>query len=235
MDREPHLWFSSVTMVTVVSYTIYHSPNAYLGVLLAERALAGLPVVIERRPICIPKARGVRVADLVGSKEGPAQSSYHREDCMRWAHKHGIELRLLAAGVFEERAAHWRQASLQREELPARAYYAAVGSGKEALLDRALFRAAWVEGLDVNEEAVVRHAAAAAGLAPDTLLQRAFLADTTYALEAAVAAFDHDCCPGIPTWVVQGERFWGKDRVDWLAAKVRAHLQTGDARDGGEG
>ena len=90
MDREPHLWFSSVTMVTVVSYTIYHSPNAYLGVLLAERALAGLPVVIERRPICIPKARGVKVADLVGSKEGPAQSSYHREDCMRWAHKHGI-------------------------------------------------------------------------------------------------------------------------------------------------
>jgi len=216
-------------MITVVSYTIYHSPNAYLGVVLAERALATLPVGIERRPICIPKARGVKVADLVGSKESPALSSYHREDCLRWARQHGIELRLLAPGVFEERAARWRQASLDREELPARAYYAAVGSGKEARLDRALFRAAWVEGLDVNEEAVVRHAAGAAGLAPDALLQRARQPETKDAVDAALAAFDRDRCPGVPTWVVEGERFWGKDRVDWLAAAVRTRLQREEA------
>ena len=62
-------------MIAVVSYTIYHSPNAYLGSILAERALAGLPVSIERRPICIPKDRGVKVADLVGSKETAAKGS----------------------------------------------------------------------------------------------------------------------------------------------------------------
>ena len=159
------------TMITIVSYTIYHSPNAYLGVVLAERALNALPVTIERRPICIPKHRGVKVADLVGGKETPAQSSYHREDCVRWAHKHGIELHLLGPGVFDERAARWQQSPYEREELPARAYYAARGSGKEAAFDRALFRAAWVEGRDVNEEAVVRDAAAAVGLEPDTLLR----------------------------------------------------------------
>ena len=212
-------------MITVVSYTIYHSPNAYLGVLLAERALRGLPVVIERRPISIPKQRGVKVADLVGSKETPAQGSYHREDCMRWASRCGIELHLLAPGAFEERAARWRQSPRDREELPARAYYAAQGSGKEAQLDRALFRAAWVEGLDVNEEAVVRHAAAAAGLDPDDVLQRALHADAKRAVDAALAAFDRDGCPGIPTWVVEGERFWGKDRIDWLAAAVRARAR----------
>ena len=42
-------------MITAVNSTIYHSPDAYLGVLLAERALRGLPVVIERRPISIAK------------------------------------------------------------------------------------------------------------------------------------------------------------------------------------
>ncbi len=216
-------------MITVVSYTIYHSPNAYLGVVLAERALAGLPVVIERRPICIPKTRGVKVADLVGSKEAPAQTSYHREDCVRWARQHGVAFHLPAPGIFEQRAARWRESDYEREELPARAYYAAVGSGREALLDRALFHAAWVEGLDVNEAAVVRHAAGAAGLDPAALLQRALQADMKHAVDAALAAFDRDGCPGIPTWVVEAERFWGKDRVDWLAASVRAHLQPADA------
>jgi len=213
-------------MIRVLSYTIYHSPNAYLGVVLAERALHGLPIVIERRPICIPKHRGVKVADLVGGRETPAQSSYHREDCMRWARRHGIELHLLAPGVFEERAARWRTSPYDREELPARVYYAAQGTPQQAALDRALFHAAWVEGRDVNEEGVLRAAVAATGLDPDALLQRAMDADVGHSVQAALAAFDRDHCPGVPTWVLDGERFWGKDRIDWLVAAVKRRLET---------
>jgi|SRR6202158_4354529 len=216
-------------MITVVCYTIYHSPNSYLGLLLAERELAGLPIVVERRPIYVPKTRGVKIADLVGGKETPAQSSYHREDCTRWAQQYGIDLNLLPPGRFEERAARWQQSSLGREELPARAYYAAVGSGKEALLDRALFRAAWVEGLDVNDEDVVRRAVAAAGLDTHDLLTRAMRDDTKGTLDAALAAFDAAACPGVPTWVVNGQRFWGKDRITWLVDSVRA-LVANNAR-----
>lgn len=213
-------------MITITSYTIYHSPNAYLGSILAERALAGLPVRIERRPIYIPKDRGVKVADLVGSKETATKGSYHREDVRRWATKYGIELNLLPLGVFEERAERWRQSAWAREELPARAYYAAVGTGKEAHLDRALFRAAWVEQRDVNDEQVVRDAAATAGLDPDELLRRASGAETKRTLDAALAAFEGAGCPGVPTWVVDGERFWGKDRVDWLVEKVTSAADT---------
>ena len=42
----------------VESFTISHSPNAYLGTVLLRRALAsvtGVPLV--RRPICVPRAR----------------------------------------------------------------------------------------------------------------------------------------------------------------------------------
>ncbi len=146
-------------MITVISYTIYHSPNSYLGVILAERMLAHLPVRMVRRPIFVPHDRGVKVADLIGGKEPARKSSYHREDCARWAEHHGIEIHFLPPGVFEERAAKWQQARLGREELPARAFYAAAGSGKEREFDLALFRAAWIDGLDVNEEDVVRGAA----------------------------------------------------------------------------
>jgi hypothetical protein len=38
--------------IPVYSYTIYHSPNAYLGTVLLRRAIAGLPGVELLRPLC---------------------------------------------------------------------------------------------------------------------------------------------------------------------------------------
>jgi 2-hydroxychromene-2-carboxylate isomerase/ribosomal protein S18 acetylase RimI-like enzyme len=218
-------------MLTVASYSIYHSPNAYLGCALAARGLAHLPVRVERRPIFVPRSRGVRMADLVGSIETADKSSYHREDCARWAARLGLDLRLLPPGELEERMRRWQRSPWEREELPARAYYAAVGSGREDELDRALFRTAWVDGLDVNEESVVRGAAEAAGLDGGELLARARGADVRERLDQALRAFDRDACPGVPTWVVAGERFWGKDRVDLLAERVAVLLQLHTAAE----
>lgn len=210
----------------VVCYSIYHSPNAYLGVLAADRALAGLRVEVERRPIAIPKFRGIRVADLVGGEESARKSDYHREDCTRWALRRGVTLNWVDPDVFEQRASRWRLSSFAREELPARAYYAALGTGRERELDLGLFRAAWVEGLDVNEEEVVRHVASKVGLDADKLVADATAQRPGAMLAASLSAFDDAGCPGVPTWTVNGERFWGKDRVDWLAARVRALLHA---------
>jgi 2-hydroxychromene-2-carboxylate isomerase len=152
------------------------------------------------------------------------KTSYHREDVQRWAGRHGIELHLLAPGVFEERAARWAGSPLGREELPARAYYAARAIDRDAALalDAALFRAAWVGSQDVNEPAVVCAAAARAGLDPDALLALALADAAGAAAHDALAGFDRDGCPGVPCWVTSdGARFWGKDRVDWLADHAR--------------
>ncbi len=211
-------------MLRVVSYTIYHSPNAYLGMVLATRVLAKLPVDVVRRPICIPKARGVKVADLLGGHEPARRSGYHREDCLRWARRFDVPFEPPPPDAFAERASRWAASPLAREELPARAYYAALGSGHEDALDHALFHAAWVEGLDVNEPAVVGRAAVAAGLDAERLLAAAMEPGPGDMLEQALHDFDRAECPGVPTWVVEGERFWGKDRVDWLIARVRERL-----------
>lgn len=211
-------------MLTVINYTIYHSPNAYLGVTLAERELAKLPVRVERKPIFIPHDRGVKVADLIGSYEPPRKGAYHREDCLRWAERYGIEIHFLAPSVFEERATRWRQSSLGREELPARAYYTAIGTGREQEFDRALFRAAWIAGQDVNEESSVRDAAQSVGLDAGNLLKRALNEETKRTVHDALAAFDRDEAPGVPTWIVNGKRFWGKDRVEWLVEEVKRLL-----------
>jgi 2-hydroxychromene-2-carboxylate isomerase len=205
-----------------VCYAIYHSANSYLGLRIAEQELAGLPVTVERRPLCIPKDRGVKVADLVGGAEPPGRGDYNREDCRRWAAHYGIPWSPLPPEEFEARARRWAASPWAREELPARAYYAALGTGREAALDRALYDAAWIDGLDVNEELTVRVAAARAGLDPDALLADARGPLAGARLAEAVATFDRDRCPGVPTWVLNGERYWGKDRASWLADRVRA-------------
>lgn len=207
--------------VRVVSYSIYHSSNSYLGFVLAERALRDLPVILERRPLCIPKDRGFLVSHLGGGVEGRGRASYHREDCERWARRYGIEMRFTPPEVFVERMSRWQASPWAREELAARAYYGAIGSGREAALDRAFFRAGYVDGLDVNEDSVVRQLAVGVGLDPDEILAAATAPPSRAALDLALAEFDRARCPGLPTWVVGGERFWGKDRVDWLAERVR--------------
>ncbi|WP_193196481.1 DsbA family protein [Nostoc sp. MG11] len=213
-------------MIEIDSYTIYHSPNAYIGITLLNRALSGIPVIVQRRPICIPKEQGIMVADLLGSKETAVQGSYHREDCIRWAKKFGIELHLITRDLFQERAKRWIASSLNREELPARAYYAALGSGKESLLDQALFRAAWVDGMDVNDEEVIKHCISSSGLDCEHILNLAFTTEITQMLNHSMNLFTKAACPGVPTWVIKGERFWGKDRVDWLVEKVRSILPS---------
>ncbi|CAH2602145.1 Disulfide bond formation protein DsbA [Rhodovastum atsumiense] len=216
-------------MIAVHSYTIYHSPNAYLGTVLLRRALAGVTgAVLVRHPIFVPRSRGVLVAEMLGGRENRNAGSYNREDCRRWADRHAIPFHYPPPELFAERAARWLRFPFQREELPARAYYATPPDRREAI-DAALFAAAWVEGLDVNEPETIRRAACQAGLDGDALLAAA--AEDTAGEEASAALrdFDAHACPGVPTVLVAGERFFGKDRVDWVIEAVQRH-----ARDAAE-
>jgi 2-hydroxychromene-2-carboxylate isomerase len=210
--------------VLVYSYTIYHSPNAYLGTVLLRRALVGLPgVELVRRPIYVPRDRGLMIAELLGGKENRNAGSYNREDCRRWSERFAIPMSYPDPGVFHERAKRWASLPYEREELPARALYAAE-LDKRDLLDRALFEAAWVEGLDVNEAATIEWAAKRAGLDPERLMTQLAEPGPGKELRTALTEFERQQCPGVPTVVVNGQRFFGKDRVDWVAETFRATL-----------
>ena len=202
--------------VSVNSFTIYHSANAYLGTVLLRRMLAAKAgAVLVRRPIFVPRSRGVLIAEMLGGKENRNAASYNREDCCRWADRHGIPFHYPEPEVFAERAARWATYPFDREELPARAYYAA-DAGRRDDLDAALFAAAWVEGLDLNEPDTIRWAAQRAGMDDDALLAAAAEDQAGQDARAALRAFDVHACPGVPTVVIEGERFFGKDRLDWI-------------------
>ena len=208
--------------LSVYSYTIYHSRNAYLGTVLLRQATVELPgVKLIRRPIYVPRERGLMIAELLGGKENRNARSYNSEDCRRWSERFAIPMSYPDPTIFRERAKRWALSQFDREELPARAFYAVDASKRDAL-DEVLFEAAWVEGLDVNEPATIEWAAERAGLDPERVMTELVEPGAADKVRNALAEFERLQCPGVPTVVVNGQRFFGKDRVDWVADICRA-------------
>jgi len=97
----------------------------------------------------------------------------------------------------------------------------AAGGGDLGGLVHALMRACWAEEKDIAEDGVIRAALAAHGFDPGLADRGLFVGAETYGrnLEDAVAAGVF----GVPFYIVGDERFWGQDRLDFLAR----HLGVG--------
>lgn len=94
---------------------------------------------------------------------------------------------------------------------------------------QALLDGAWARGLDLESDEVLRGLAADCGLDGGALLAAAttpavkqWLVDAT---QAAVAAGIF----GVPSFVLDGEIFWGSDRIDALLWRLAGH-RTDEAR-----
>lgn len=95
------------------------------------------------------------------------------------------------------------------------------GSAAALALSGAVFRAVWVEERDIASEQVLAEILQAAGLDAGRLaqsqspeVQQVYEAHTRQAIEAGVF--------GAPSYVVEGEIFWGQDRLDLLEKRLTA-------------
>jgi 2-hydroxychromene-2-carboxylate isomerase len=87
-------------------------------------------------------------------------------------------------------------------------------------LSHALLRAIWVEDRNIADAATLAEIASAQGRDGAALVKHAqhparvaqLNADTQRAIVAGVF--------GAPTFIVEGERFWGQDRLDFLAVRL---------------
>ena len=186
------------------------SPWTFLGsqrfIDMAQRTEATVKV----RPMDF--ARVMAAAGGLPYQQRPVQrASYRQDDLGRWRRRLGIPLTLEPAFYPVDRT----PASL--------AVIAARHIGQHAalVLSHAVLRAIWQEDLDIARWELRERLANASGLNGAALLDTArapeiaesFRQDT----EAAIAA----CVFGAPTWVVDGERFWGQDRLDFLEERLQ--------------
>jgi 2-hydroxychromene-2-carboxylate isomerase len=138
----------------------------------------------------------------------PAKAAMLERDLARWAERRGVVLR--------KPPEHPR-----RTVLAMRAVLAAPERDR-ARAAAALYRAYWVDGVDVTEPDVVARALGEAGLDGAALVGATSLASTKDGLRAATEEAAAAGAFGVPTFVVSGpglakpELFWGQDRLPFV-------------------
>lgn len=142
-----------------------------------------------------------------------ARRSYRQLELTRWAQRLGVPITLQPRHYPVDRAPASQLVIAARRQ------------GLDALtLSHAVLRAIWQEDRNIADWATLRQIADDQGLNGDGLVEGArdpecmdeLKADTQRAIAAGVF--------GAPTFIVAGERFWGQDRLDFLAQRLGAKL-----------
>jgi 2-hydroxychromene-2-carboxylate isomerase len=149
----------------------------------------------------------------LGPAEIPAKRRYVFQDAQRWAMHLGLEFKAPPAHPFNPLKPLRVTSAVDNDAL------------REALAVK-LLDAAWSEGKDITLDAVAYAAADGVGLDGKALLQKAQSEEVKQKLrlqtENAIAAGVF----GVPSFLVDGEIFWGADRLHFLKAYLQGKLAT---------
>jgi 2-hydroxychromene-2-carboxylate isomerase len=84
-----------------------------------------------------------------------------------------------------------------------------------------VFERFWKQELDVESRDAISAIVAEVGLEANDFLRYADN-DARADLDACFAEADRDKTFGVPTFIVDGEPFWGEDRIEWVIRKLDA-------------
>jgi 2-hydroxychromene-2-carboxylate isomerase len=194
---------------TVEFYFDVGSPAAYLAWTQVPKLAAETGATIDYRPMLLG---GVFQATANKSPmEVPAKGSYMVTDLQRFAARYGVPFNhnphfpintlLLMRGAI----------GLQIRE-PARMV---------PYVD-AVYRAIWVDGKNMNDPATVGAVLQQAGFDPAALLALAADPEVKDRLKAVTQDAVARGVFGAPTFFVDGQMFWGQDRLDFVKQALKA-------------
>lgn len=195
---------------TIDHYFTTMSPWAYIGFQYLLDMAQRTGATIRHRPM--------QLMDVFASTDTPPLAQRHETrrnlriiELQRWRDKRGLKYVLSPA--------HWPFAFQGADKFVIAAE--ATGDDQNKLLS-ALFEAIWIDERDLGDETVLADIANAAGLNGSELLSRSkaddiaekYAANTREAVAAGVF--------GSPSYLLNGEMFWGQDRIDLLEDAVRS-------------
>jgi 2-hydroxychromene-2-carboxylate isomerase len=184
------------------------SPWTWLGserfVQLARRSGAAVEVLPVDLGAVFAATGGLPVP-----QRPPARRSYRELELARWSRRLGVPVNLAPAHAPVDRGPS------------SRLLIAAGQAGLDALaLSHAVLRAMWAQERDIADwdtlaqlaQGCAMDGAALVRAARHPDVQDAYLGNTLRAIDAEVF--------GAPTYVLDGERFWGQDRLELLAERL---------------
>jgi len=186
----------------------FSSPYSALGAFQAEAFAARRGVELRLRPMLLGALfRAIGTPDVPLFAMNDAKQRYYGRDLFDWAGHWGVPLRFSDA-------------------FPLRTVTALRVALAEPRATMPLYRAAWLDNLNIGEPEVLGAVLEGAGLDAPSLLARA---ETDASLKATLRANTAEAealgACGAPTWVVRrpGEApmvFWGQDRLPHVAAAL---------------
>jgi 2-hydroxychromene-2-carboxylate isomerase len=191
-------------------YFSLQSPWAYIGHGLFREVAATYGLKVNHKPVLLLDLFS-ETGGLPLAKRHPVRQRYRMLELQRWREKRGLNFHLQPAHVpFSSRLADG-------------VVLAAIEAGHDpdAFLRRA-FPAVWEDQLDLADADVLVGLADASGLPGKALVERSASDDISAAYEKnrqdalAVDVF------GSPAYVLDGEAFWGQDRIELLADALKS-------------
>lgn len=191
-------------MSTVDYYFSLLSPYAYLGhaALLAMARDNG--VTLSYRPVRIFELFAANGGLPLGQR-APARQRYRLLELQRWREHRGLPLNLQPRFFPVDPSLADRAAIVLAEAGADAATYVDAG-----------FRAIWADDRDIADRAVVAELLRDTGHDAQAVLAAADGEDAAARYQANTAAAIATDLPGLPGYVLQGEAFWGQDRIDLL-------------------
>jgi len=187
-----------------------HSPWAYLGherfVALAQKH----GVQVDLRPCDLSKVFGVS-GGLPLAKRAPQRQAYRLVELARWAEYLGMPLKtqpqffpvspeLANKMIVAARLAHGTEVGLT--------------------LAGAIMRALWAEDRNIGDEATLVQIAGGCDLDGKALVKSAETASAQAEYDRNTDDANAASVFGSPWYVLEGESFWGQDRLDFLERAI---------------
>ena len=194
---------------TIDYYLATNSPWTYLGherfVALAKQHGAAIAVKPMNLGEVFPVSGGLPLP-----KRAPQRQAYRLVELARWSEFLGMRINLQPKffPVDGNPAALWVLAAAEKGTPQALALYGAIG------------RALWEQERNIADPETLAAVAAECGQDAAALAARAQHADMSARYKALTDEAIARGVFGAPTYVLDGELFWGQDRLDFLARKL---------------
>jgi 2-hydroxychromene-2-carboxylate isomerase len=195
---------------TVDYYFTTASPWTYLGHRRFEQILAQRGAGVNVKPVDYGRIFPVS-GGLPLKKRAPQRQAYRLVELARWRDHLGVPINL-EPKFFPFSADTSVLAVIAADE--------SHGSEKAMELASSLMRACWTEERDVGDLATVQAIAREAGLDGEKLMSDAAQAAARAKYDAYTQEAIERGVFGAPSYVIDGEIFWGQDRLDFVDRKL---------------
>ena len=187
-------------------YWDFSSPFAYLGATQVAALARRTGANVVWHPILLGGLfRSLGTPDVPLAGFSPAKQRYIGKDIDRWAAYWGVPFRF--------------PSKFPTLSLRAMRVYVALPEPLRAAYRDAVFRAYWADDRDISDDAVLASCIEDASAAQDALA-RATSDDVKAELRRETEQAAERGVFGVPTFVVEGELFWGQDRLELVEAAL---------------